>query len=40
MSELHKLLEVITAPFVRSAASAEYRTPSSEMGDYRTFCGT
>ncbi len=40
LSVMHKLLAALDKPFERNDAYAEYQTPSSDAGYYRTFCGT
>jgi serine/tyrosine/threonine adenylyltransferase len=41
LSLMHRLLEVLAAPYNHNQAAAEYREPSSSApGVYQTFCGT
>ncbi|MDA1013684.1 MAG: YdiU family protein [Planctomycetota bacterium] len=40
LSVMHRHLEVLSSPFERNEASADYRTPPPPGQCYRTFCGT
>jgi len=40
LSVLHRLLAVLSSPYTLSKDAASYREPSTDDGEYRTFCGT
>ena len=41
LDPLHRLLEVVTDPFVERPGRERYAEPAPEgFGSYRTFCGT